>query len=152
MGNKYTKSFPDENVFRKEVASKFLWPMEPPPPPLSRSVSNLAQRLLSIPYFKFFWASRCIIMPFWQFYSLESFYKDRKILSSLRSCPGRTVVFVQLIQLATSYTATQVIPLEKYECLETQIASFETEFCTQRVFWDPCFKLQLQSLDPDSRS
>ena len=40
----------------KEVASKFLWPMEPPsPPPLSQSVSNLAQRLFSIPYFNIYY-------------------------------------------------------------------------------------------------
>ena len=40
----------------KEVASKFLWSMEPPPPPPpSRSVSNLAQRLRSIPYFNIYY-------------------------------------------------------------------------------------------------
>ena len=37
------------------MASKFLWPMEPPR--LSRSISNLAHRLLSILYFNvyYFW-------------------------------------------------------------------------------------------------
>ena len=50
----------------KEMASKFLWPMEPR---LDQSVSNLAQRLLATPYFKhyYFLASRCIIMPLWHF-------------------------------------------------------------------------------------
>ena len=44
-------------TLEKEVASKFLWPTEPPPPRLSRSVSNLAQRLFSILYFNiyYFW-------------------------------------------------------------------------------------------------
>ena len=42
---------------------------------LDQSVSNSAQRLLATPYFKhyYFLASRCIIMPLWQFSSLESF-------------------------------------------------------------------------------
>ena len=104
----------------KEVASKFVAHGAP----LSRFVSILAKRLLSISYFSiyyflvsrciimcipyfsiFFLASRCIIMPFWQFYSLESFYTDRKILSCLRSSPAR-MVLVQLKRLATSRTAT----------------------------------------------
>ena len=40
----------------------------------------------------FFWTSRCIIMPFSQFYPLESFYTDRKILSPLRSSLAQTVL------------------------------------------------------------
>ena len=102
--------------FLRELQVNFCgaWSPPPPPPPLNRSVSNLAQRLLSIPYFNIFLASRCIRMPFWQFYSLESFYKNRKILSRLRSSPARTVL-IQLKQLATSCTATQVIPCDKYE-------------------------------------
>ena len=55
-------------------------------------------------------------MPFGQFYSLESFYTVSEILSRLRSYPAQ-MVLVQLKQLATSRTATQVIPCEKYEWL-----------------------------------
>ena len=36
-------------------------------------------------------------MPLWQFYFLELFYTDRKILSRLRSSPPR-MVLVQLKQ------------------------------------------------------
>ena len=58
-------------------------------PRLSQYVSNLAQRLLSVLYFFFLGGggSRCIIMPFWQFYFLESFYTDRKILSRFKKFP-----------------------------------------------------------------
>ena len=74
-----------------KVASKFLWSMDPPP---NRFVSYLTHRLLTILYFNiyYFLASQCIIMPFWQFYSLESFQTDCKILSLLRSSPARTVL------------------------------------------------------------
>ena len=42
-----------KGVLLKEVASKFLWPMEPPR--LDQVVSNLAQRLLATPYFKHYY-------------------------------------------------------------------------------------------------
>ena len=50
----------DHPFRRKEVASESLWPMESPPRPLSLlngSVSNLAQRLLGIPYFNIYYLS-----------------------------------------------------------------------------------------------
>ena len=83
---------------------------------MSRSVSNLAQRLLSIPLFNIYYFINITMHydAFLTVYFLESFYMDRKILSRLRSSPAPTVL-VQLKQLATSCTATQMIPFEKYE-------------------------------------
>ena len=98
------------------MASKFLWPMEPPH--LSRSVSNLAQILLSIPYSTFIIVLG-ITMHYNAFFAVlflrVDLYGPQNFVSFKKfTC---TDGLGSMKQLATSCTVAQVILFEKYELL-----------------------------------